>query len=112
MQICILDEESQNLWHSQSMISLFRALKEFCWKKTISFFITPKVKAKQKVANLGSCLRQCVLKLYWSEIHSSIEKIFEIEIGETDYILYLSNIPDSVNNIKYLLRRLLAAAKK
>jgi len=55
------------------------------------------VKDKQKgVVNLGSCLRKCVLKLYWSEIHWSIQKIFEIgetdyEIGETDYIIYLSN---------------------
>ncbi len=47
-----------------------------------------------------------VLNLFWSEIHSSIEEILEIEIER-------NNIPDSVNNRnKYLLRILLPAAKK
>lgn len=129
MQICIPAEEWLNLWHSQCVSSSSRALREFCWKNTIRFFITPKVKAKQKgMANQGSCWRQCgtlladhvhvfwscpVLNLFWSEIHSGIEEILEIKIEKTAYILFLGNIPDSIKNMnKYLLRILLAAAKK
>lgn len=63
MQICIPGEEWLNLWHSQCVTSHSRALRQFCWKNIIHYFIMPKVKAEQKgVTNQGPCWRQAVEK--------------------------------------------------
>lgn len=105
-----------------------RIWREFNWKNTVRFFITPKIK-KGAVSIQQPCWRACghmdadhthifwscqKLKGYWDKIWRGLQKIIGYEIPKTCKILYLGNLTQDTiqKEDEYLVKVLLSASKK
>ena len=106
-----------------------RTWREFTWKNTIRYFITPKLKSLQQGGqDQGQCWRQCgktmadhfhifwdcpLIQPFWQEVTKEIGAIFGIEIECSFVTLYLGRIPVGLmSRDTYLYKIILAACKK
>uniref|UniRef100_A0A669B572 Reverse transcriptase domain-containing protein n=1 Tax=Oreochromis niloticus TaxID=8128 RepID=A0A669B572_ORENI len=103
--------------------------REFIWKNFIRFFITPKIKYKQKGQPTdGYCWRNCgenmadhfhifwkcpIIQPYWNEMVESIYLVTGFKLNLDFCTVYLGDIPSTVPlKDKYLINILLGAGKK
>lgn len=127
--IVLTEEEWLDICEIQSTTSSSGQWREFAWKNTMRFFITPRRTYLQSGRpGAGSCWRECnnsmadhyhifwgcpAIQSYWLGIVSEINLIMEFEVECSFNTVYLGNIPTTFNTQdKYLLKILLVASKK
>lgn len=98
--------------------------REFTWKNTLRFFITPRIKSLQtNNPAQGRCWRGCghfhifwecpIISSYWENIIAAINSIINLQPDVSFSVMYLGNIPTDINKQdRYLLQILLASSKK
>ena len=126
----IAEKDWYNICETQCTASSSRVWREFCWKNTIRYFITPKIRGKV-AAEKQPCWRLCgnidadhehifwkwncpKIDKYWDEVWSVIKEILKYEIPKTSVVLYLGNLTqeNTHGDDMYLVKVLLAASKK
>ena len=81
---------------------------QFCWKKIIGFFITPKTKSK-----FFHVFWQCTkIRNYWNDICVELKKILGYELPKSCEILCNLTSENVQREDRYLLKILLTVAKK
>ena len=125
----ISEEVWNSIWESQSRTTNSRSWREFAWKNTIRFFITPKLKCLQLAGqDQGQCWRQCgklmadhfhifwdcpSIQPYWQEVVRELITIFEVNIDCSFVTVYLGKVPaDLRSQDTYLYKIILVACKK
>lgn len=100
--------------------------REFCWKNSVRFFITPAQKRHQGIddacwrcgnerANHFHIFWNCqIIQKYWVEIHQHLQMVFSINFPFSFETIYLCNVEMDGFSFKEkkLLYILLAASKK
>ena len=103
--------------------------REFSWKNTVRFFISPYIKSKQFVdLEKARCWRNCgnncaghshvfwdCVKIvpFWTKVIEEINNITKLDLRRDFTTIYLGNLPQELKKSdKYLLSILLAGAKK
>ena len=123
----ITEEEWQDICSFQWKCTKSHAWKEFCWKNTVRFFITPHVKSHYDKGG-SRCWRNCGCQVanhyhifwacrnivnYWTDIHQAIQIIFKAQIPFDFKTMYLGlSPPELTDTDTYLIGILLAAGKK
>ena len=127
--INLSEEEWLNICKTITTTSCSDLWREFTWKNTLRFFITPKIRAQQtKTPVRGSCWRKCGqttaghfhifwecpnIAPYWKEVLSNIQLIIGLQFEETFSVFYLGNLPTGLRKEdRYLLQILQVASKK
>lgn len=125
----ISQEDWNTIWAGQATTTNSRVWREFCWKNTIRFFLTPKLKSKQQgTLGQGICWRQCgqtmadhvhifwacpLIQPYWQDFAEEIQSIFCLKVDFSFITLYLGKTPVGLKaKDNYLYKILLAASKK
>ena len=127
LNIEITAEQWTNICETQYTTSSSNTWREFCWKNTTRFFITPKLKSRQ-LRTPQSCWRNCdeedanhyhvfwgcsQIHGFWKNVLEKIVKILCFPIPLSCSLLYLGDLPDVVTgNDRYLMKIFMAAAKK
>lgn len=127
--IMISEDDWLNICRTQSTTSSSGLWREFTWKNTLRFFITPNIKKTQsKNPEHGQCWRGCgnmsaghfhifwecpIISLYWIEVVKVIRTILGSELEFNFSVIYLGNLPTGLRKTdRYLLQILLAGSKK
>lgn len=128
-KIDIPEEDWLNICKTIATTSSSDLWREFTWKNTVRFFITPRVKELQnKNVEHGKCWRKCgitsvghfhifwecpKISPYWTDVVKTIQLIMGLQLEETFIVFYLGNIPTGLTKRdRYLLQILQAASKK
>ncbi len=125
--ITISTEDWENICKLQWATSRSSYWREFCWRNTIGFFLTP----KQKNTFLGNsnCWRLCGsrdanhfhifwdcsnIRSFWKYIHNVLENIWDISVDFSFEVLYMGKVPivSWEKKNKYMYRIILASSKK
>lgn len=123
------EEDWLNICKTMATTSGSDLWREFTWKNTVRFFITPRVKELQsKNIEHGWCWRKCgytsvgpfhifwecpKISPYWSDVVKTIQLIIGLQLEESFSVFCLGNIPTGLNKQdRYLLQILQAASKK
>lgn len=125
----ITEDDWLNICETIATTSSSDLWREFTWKNTLRYFITPKIREQQtKNSQHGNCWRKCGQKSaghfhifwgcskitpYWTDIIRYIKMILGLQLEETFSVFYLGNIPNGTRKEdRYLLQILQAASKK
>lgn len=127
--IQIPEDDWLNICKTMSTTSSSDLWREFTWKNTLRFFITPRIKSLQtNNPAQGRCWRGCgnmsaghfhifwecpIISSYWENIIAAINSIINLQPDVSFGVIYLGNIPTDINKQdRYLLQILLASSKK
>ena len=124
----ITEEDWRTIWVGQAKTNNSRTWREFCRKNLIRFFVTPKMKSKQRgCQGQDKCWRQCgqtmadlvhifwacpLFQPYWQDLAGEIQSIFGLRVNFSFITLYLGKIPVGLMaQDNYLYKVLLAASE-
>ncbi len=125
--IAISTEDWENICKLQWATSRSSYWREFCWRNTIRFFLTPK--QKNKFLGNSNCWRLCSsqdanhfhifwgcpnIRRFWKDIHNVLEKILDISVDFSFEVLYMGKVSmvSWERKNKYMYRIILASSKK
>lgn len=128
-EIIIHDDNWFNMCKAVVMTSSSGLWREFAWKNTVRFFVTPNAKSKQnKDPDKAQCWRNCgsvsaghfhifwecaKIVPYWLVVITEINTMMGLNLAPDFTVFYLCDLPQGLRNSdKYLLLILLAGAKK
>ncbi len=127
-KIELTNDEWLNICKTQSVTTSSDLWREFAWKNTVRFFITPKIKKSQtKNPEHSQCWRKCgnmsaghfhifwecpAVALFWASVTTEIRSITGLKITFSFSTIYLGNLPAGLEkHDQYLLQILLVSCK-